>query len=93
MYNWEFETNEKKKAAPKVVPSKEAQDDPSVTSGSNDDSSIEFDLNTIYFYSGVTQQDNFVLNKYLAKLDRDLPIVQQKYKLRTKIPIHFKINS
>ncbi len=95
MYNWEFETNEKKKTTPKVVPVKTNQDDtgPTPTNGGNDDSSVEFDLNTIYFYSSVTQQDNFVLNKYLAKLDRDLPIVQRKYKLKTPIPIHFRINS
>lgn len=93
MYNWEFETNEKKKTAPKVVPVKESEKSSSPSNGSSDDSSVELDLNTIYFYSSVTQQDNFTLNKYLAKLDRDLPIISRKYKLETPIPIHFRINS
>ena len=55
MYNWEFETNEKKKTTPKVVPVKTNQDDtgPTPTNGGNDDSSVEVDLNTIYFYSSV----------------------------------------
>jgi ATP-dependent protease ClpP protease subunit len=92
MYNWEFETNEKKKTGtPKIVPVKQEKE--SSSAGSSDDSSVEFELNTIYFYSSVTQQDNFMLNKYLAKLNRDLPIVQQKYKLESPIPIHLRINS
>lgn len=91
MYNWKFESTEKKKTTvPKVVPVSESKE---TTSGSSDDSSIETDLNTIYFYSSVSQQDNFSLNKYLAKLDRDLPIIQHKYKLESKIPIHLRINS
>jgi ATP-dependent protease ClpP protease subunit len=93
MYNWEFESAERKKSgSPKVVPVKK-ESSSSASAGSSDDSSVECELNTIYFYSSVTQQDNFALNKYLAKLSRDLPIVQQKYKLDAPIPVHFRINS
>lgn len=92
MYNWEFEGAEKKKtSSPKVVPVKSNEE--SSASSSSDDSSVECELNTIYFYSSVNQQDNFALNKYLAKLSRDMPIIQQKYKLESPIPIHFRINS
>jgi ATP-dependent protease ClpP protease subunit len=92
MYNWEFEGIEKKKVSPKVVPVS-TNAEPSSSESSSDDSSVECDLNSIYFYSSVNQQDNFSLNKYLAKLSRDLPVIQQKYKLESKIPIHFRINS
>ena len=92
MYNWEFESVEKKTGrAPKVVPVKDKEK--SGTAGGSDDSSVECELNSIYFYSSVTQQDNFTLNKYLAKLSRDLPILQSKYKLERPINIHLRINS
>lgn len=93
MYNWEFQ--EKKKIVPKTSQDEvQPQTSPNASdSTSNDDSSVEIDANTIYFYSSVTQQDNFVLNKYLAKLAKDLPLVETKYKLKNKIPIHLRINS
>jgi len=92
MYNWEFESAEKKTGgAPKVVPVKDKEK--SGTAGSSDDSCVECELNSIYFYSSVTQQDNFTLNKYLAKLNRDLPILQHKYKMESPVPIHLRINS
>lgn len=93
MYNWEFQ--EKKKVVPKTSPNEvELENSPKKSdSASNDDSSVEVDANTIYFYSSVTQQDNFTLNKYLAKLDKELPLVETKYKLKNKIPIHLRINS
>ena len=93
MYNWEFQ--EKKKVVPKTSPNEVELENGTQKSdsASNDDSSVEVDANTIYFYSSVTQQDNFTLNKYLAKLDKELPLVETKYKLKNKIPIHLRINS
>ena len=38
---------------------------PTMSAGSADDSRVSAENNKIYFYSGVTRQDNLVLNKLL----------------------------
>jgi hypothetical protein len=66
----------------------EAQDDkdqndqgPIMMAGSSDDSRVSAEHNKIYFYSGVTRQDNLALNKLLHSTGHKLANIQQVYKL------------
>ena len=75
MYNWEFNgTGEtpKKPVAPKKkkVVSKNAE------SGTMD--TVEGDDNILYFYSSVTQKENFKLNKEISYLDRQMQMISMK---------------
>ena len=66
----------------------EAQDDkdqkdqgPIMMAGSSDDSRVSAEHNKIYFYSGVTRQDNLALNKLLHSTGHKLANIQQVYRL------------
>ena len=90
MYNWEFNGTggtPKKPVAPKKkkVVSKNAE------SGTMD--TVEGDDNILYFYSSVTQKENFKLNKEISYLDRQMQMISMKLGLKVPIPIHLRINS
>jgi hypothetical protein len=44
---------------------KEDHEGPTMMAGSSDDSRVSVEHNRIYFYSGVTRQDNLALNKLI----------------------------
>jgi ATP-dependent protease ClpP protease subunit len=78
----------------------EAQDDkdqndqgPIMMAGSSDDSRVSAEHNKIYFYSGVTRQDNLALNKLLHSTGHKLANIQQVYKLNEAPKVQLHINS
>ncbi len=78
----------------------EAQDEkdednqgPMMMAGSSDDSRVSAEHNKIYFYSGVTRQDNLALNKLLHSTGHKLANIQQVYKLNEAPKVHLHINS
>jgi ATP-dependent protease ClpP protease subunit len=78
----------------------EAQDEkdednqgPMMMAGSSDDSRVSAEHNKIYFYSGVTRQDNLALNKLLHSTGHKLANIQQVYKLNEAPKVQLHINS
>tara|TARA_R110002012_G_scaffold170709_1_gene335230 strand:- start:1236 stop:1865 length:630 start_codon:yes stop_codon:yes gene_type:complete len=78
----------------------EAQDDkdqkdqgPIMMAGSSDDSRVSAEHNKIYFYSGVTRQDNLALNKLLHSTGHKLANIQQVYRLNEAPKVQLHINS
>ncbi len=66
---------------------------PIMMAGSSDDSRVSVEHNRIYFYSGVTRQDNLTLNKLLNSTGHKLANIQQVYKLEEAPRIQLHINS
>ena len=78
----------------------EAQDEkdediqgPTMMAGSSDDSRVSVEHNKIYFYSGVTRQDNLALNKLLHSTGHKLANIQQVYRLNEAPKVQLHINS
>jgi len=78
----------------------EAQDEkdednqgPMMMAGSSDDSRVSVEHNKIYFYSGVTRQDNLALNKLLHSTGHKLANIQQVYRLNESPRVQLHINS
>mgnify|MGYP005991895103 FL=1 len=78
----------------------EAQDEkdednqgPMMMAGSSDDSRVSAEHNKIYFYSGVTRQDNLALNKLLHSTGHKLANIQQVYRLNESPRVQLHINS
>jgi len=78
----------------------EAQDEkdedsqgPIMMAGSSDDSRVSAEHNKIYFYSGVTRQDNLALNKLLHSTGHKLANIQQVYRLNEAPKVQLHINS
>lgn len=78
----------------------EAQDEkdennqgPMMMAGSSDDSRVSADNNKIYFYSGVTRQDNLMLNKYLHATGHKMANIQRIYRLPDPPKVYLHINS
>lgn len=91
MYEWKFENAEGPK---KVVPSKRKTQSKKASNNSDGAmDTVEGDDNIIYFYSSVTQKENFKLNKEISYLDRQMQMISMKLGLRNNIPIHLRINS
>ncbi len=66
---------------------------PMMMAGSSDDSKVSVEHNKIYFYSGVTRQDNLTLNKLLHSTGHKLANIQQVYKLNEAPKVQLHINS
>jgi ATP-dependent protease ClpP protease subunit len=66
---------------------------PMMSAGGTDDSRVSVAHNKIYFYSGVTRQDNLVLNKLLNSTGNKLKNTQQVLQLPEAPKIHLHINS
>ena len=72
----------------------ENQDEgPIMMAGSSDDSRVSVEHNKIYFYSGVTRQDNLALNKLIHATGNKLSNIQKVYKLEEPPKLHLHINS
>tara|TARA_R100000234_G_scaffold119966_1_gene104589 strand:- start:10105 stop:10725 length:621 start_codon:yes stop_codon:yes gene_type:complete len=67
--------------------------EPTMSAGSADDSRVSVEYNKIYFYSGVTRQDNLVLNKLLHTTGHKLKNIQQLYHLSETPKVNLHINS
>jgi ATP-dependent protease ClpP protease subunit len=66
---------------------------PVMMAGSPDDSRVSGDNNKIYFYSGVTRQDNLMLNKLLHATGHKMASIQRVYQLPEPPKVHLHINS
>jgi len=90
MYNWEFDTIN---ATKKVVPGKKSTKKTvkNATEGTMD--TVEGEDNIIYFYSSVTQKENFKLNKEISSIGRQMEMVAVKLGMETPPPLHLRINS
>jgi len=66
---------------------------PTMMAAASDDSRVSAEHNTIYFYSGVTRQDNLTLNKLLKSTGQKLANIQNVYKLDEPPKINLHINS
>ncbi len=66
---------------------------PVMMAGSPDDSRVSVEHNKIYFYSGVTRQDNLTLNKLIHTTGQKLFNIQNLYNLDTPPKLNIHINS
>ena len=66
---------------------------PLMMAGSGDDSKVSSEYNNIYFYSGVTRQDNLQLNKLLLSTGQRMESVKTCYSLEETPKIYLHINS
>ncbi len=69
------------------------EEGPTMMAGSSDDSRVSVEQNRIYFYSGVTRQDNLTLNKLIHTTGNKLSNIQQIYKLDCAPKLNIHINS
>jgi len=66
---------------------------PLMMAGSGDDSKVSAEYNNIYFYSGVTRQDNLQLNKLLLSTGQRMESVKTCYNLEETPKVYLHINS
>ena len=71
----------------------EENEGPTMMAGSSDDSRVSVEQSRIYFYSGVTRQDNLTLNKLLHSTGNKMANIQQLYKLSEPPKVQLHINS
>ena len=91
MYNWEFESADTPK---KVVPAKKkVVKNKNANAGDGTMDTVEGDDNIIYFYSSVTQKENFKLNQQISSISREMQMVAVKLGMQIPPPIHLRINS
>jgi ATP-dependent protease ClpP protease subunit len=72
---------------------KSKNEEPQMSAGSSDDNGVSSDYNKVYFYSGVTRQDNLKLNKTLCSTSNKLLAIQRTYRLVEPPKIYLHINS
>ena len=61
--------------------------------GSADDSKVSVENNKIYFYAGVTRQDNLMLNKLLYSTGNKMASIKDLYQLQEAPKVYLHINS
>ena len=66
---------------------------PTLAAGSSDDSKVSSEYNKIYFYSGVTRQDNLQLNKLILNTGQKMKSIELCYKLPEPPKVYLHINS
>ena len=66
---------------------------PIMMTGGSEDSRVSVDNNKIYFYSGVTRQDNLVLNKLIHTTGQKMVSVRDIYQLEETPKVYLHINS
>tara|TARA_Y100001934_G_C12205231_1_gene703249 strand:+ start:399 stop:1049 length:651 start_codon:yes stop_codon:yes gene_type:complete len=93
MFNWKYRDNDEPGAPKKVVPAKKTPKKAKKAADSGAMDTVEGDDNIIYFYSSVTQKENFKLNKEISYLDRQMQMVATKLGMQVPPPIHLKISS
>jgi ATP-dependent protease ClpP protease subunit len=71
----------------------ENKEGPFMMAGSPDDSKVSSEYNSIYFYSGVTRQDNMNLNKLILNTGQKMKSIELCYKLPEPPKVYLHINS
>lgn len=71
----------------------ETKEGPMMMLGSADDSKVSVENNKIYFYSGVTRQDNLMLNKLLHSTGNKMASIKELYQLEESPKVYLHINS
>ena len=71
----------------------EEYEGPTLAAGSSDDSKVSSEYNKIYFYSGVTRQDNLQLNKLLLNTGQKMKSIELCYNLPDPPKVYLHINS
>jgi ATP-dependent protease ClpP protease subunit len=66
---------------------------PSLAAGTSDDSKVSLEYNKIYFYSGVTRQDNLQLNKLILSTGQKMKSIELCYQLPEPPKVYLHINS
>tara|TARA_R100000664_G_scaffold970_1_gene2669 strand:- start:1017 stop:1643 length:627 start_codon:yes stop_codon:yes gene_type:complete len=66
---------------------------PTLAAGNSDDSKVSSEYNKIYFYSGVTRQDNLQLNKLILNTGQKMKSIELCYKLPEPPKVYLHINS
>ena len=66
---------------------------PTLAAGASDDSKVSSEYNKIYFYSGVTRQDNLQLNKLILNTGQKMKSIELCYKLPEPPKVYLHINS
>ena len=66
---------------------------PTLAAGSSDDSKVSSEYNKIYFYSGVTRQDNLQLNKLILNTGQKMKSIELCYNLPEPPKVYLHINS
>ena len=66
---------------------------PSMMLTSSDDSRVSAENNKIYFYAGVTRQDNLILNKLLHATGNKMTSIKKLYQLDKVPKVYLHINS
>ena len=71
----------------------EQYEGPSLAAGSSDDSKVSSEYNKIYFYSGVTRQENMQLNKLILTTGQKMKSIELCYRLPEPPKVYLHINS
>ena len=66
---------------------------PTLAAGASDDSKVSSEYNKIYFYSGVTRQENLQLNKLILNTGQKMKSIELCYKLPEPPKVYLHINS
>ena len=69
------------------------QEGPLMATSSGDDSKVSTEYNKIYFYSGVTRQDNLQLNKLILNTGQKMKSIELCYQLPEPPKVYLHINS
>ena len=77
----------------KVKDKKHESEGPLMMASSGDDSRVSVEHNKIYFYSGVTRQDNLQLNKLIHTTGHKLANIQKIYNMPVPPKLRLHINS
>ena len=66
---------------------------PLMMMGGADDSRVSVENNKIYFYAGVTRQDNLMLNRLLYSTGNKMASIKDLYQLEAPPKVYLHINS
>jgi ATP-dependent protease ClpP protease subunit len=77
----------------KIKDKKHESEGPLMMASSGDDSRVSVEHNKIYFYSGVTRQDNLQLNKLIHTTGNKLANIQKLYNMPDPPKLRLHINS
>ena len=77
----------------KIKDNSDNKEEPIMATSAGDDSKVSSEYNKIYFYSGVTRQDNLQLNKLLLNTGQKMESIRLCYQLPEPPKVYLHINS
>ena len=77
----------------KIKDNSDDKEEPIMATSAGDDSKVSSEYNKIYFYSGVTRQDNLQLNKLLLNTGQKMESIRLCYQLPEPPKVYLHINS